>query len=346
MVYSLRLLSFAAVVIAVLAASQQRILAASDLTQQCAAQILKHQTTDGALAMSAVSSSSADVVPYFSNLSAIGLIAAYNKTHDASFRSAAQKWVIWFEMHLNTDGTIFDYQGIPGSWKSTGKYDSVDSYAATYIELVWQIHVCTHDKKWLAARDPYIKQALGAIRSVMQAKGLTIARRDYPVMYTMDNVETLRGLRAAAKIENAIGNLETSQRIDADAAAMEAAISRELWDPVHLCYRVDIQTDGGKEEGLDKWYPNKMANLMAAAWLPPSSRNRELFDRLYQQFQKDLPTAIRNWDDQEHLVWWALAANGTGNEAVLRNIKNLLGSSQTTIIQIDNLAMLGHICRL
>lgn len=319
---------------------------ADDLIQSSANQILRHQTSDGALAMSAVSASPAQIVPYFSNLTAIGLMNAYRKSHRMVLREAVHHWIDWYEAHLNADGTIFDYHGTPGKWQSTGTYDSVDSYAATYLELVWDVYGTDQDLGWLKTRATSVRRVLAAIQSVLQSNGLSIAKPTYPVMYTMDNVETLRGLRAAVKIESKLGDLNGAAKIFIAASAMENAISVELWDQVRLCYRVDIQTDGGKEEGLGKWYPNVMANLMAIGWLPPSPRNRDLLSRLNDQFGRDLPTAIRNGEDLEHLVWWALAAGGAGDSELLEKVKRILALSAPAIVRLDSLVMLGHVCRL
>lgn len=317
-----------------------------NLVQRCADQILRHQTSDGALAMSRISERPAHVIPYFANLASIGLISAYRQTHRIVLRDAVRRWVDWYEAHLNAAGTIFDYNGAPGMWQSTGAYDSVDSYAATYLELVWDVYQSDRDRSWLGARAPAILKVMAPIRRVLQPNGLTIAKPTYPVMYTMDNVETSRGLRAAAQIEGVLG--EKKEAVDAGrlASAMENAVAGDLWDPVRLCYRVDIQTDGGKDEGLANWYPNVMANLMAVAWLPAGPRNRSLFRRLKDSLGKDLPTMIRSEEDLERLVWWASAAKGAGDAALLEKVKRLLEVSSPTVFRLDDLAMSGHICRL
>jgi len=98
---------------------------------------------------------------------------------------------------------------------------------------------------------------------------MTLAKPTYPVMYVMDNTETLRGLRSAHELAVALGDGTEKRRTQAEADRMESAIDSLLWDPSVPSYFIGIQTDGGKSGGLKDWYPDIMANLMAIAWLPP-----------------------------------------------------------------------------
>jgi hypothetical protein len=127
---------------------------------------------------------------------------------------------------------------------------------------------------------------------------------------------------------------------------MEAAIGRELWDPKAQCYRVGIQLDGGKMEGLTHWYPDVVANLMAVAWLPASDRNRALFARLKSRFAVDLSASIRTEEDAERLLWWAMAARGAGDAALLKRTRAALAGFDPTSAAFGNPALLGHLCRL
>ncbi|MCX6907570.1 MAG: hypothetical protein NTY01_05950, partial [Verrucomicrobia bacterium] len=168
--------------------------------ERAAEQILHHQTSDGAIVMGALPSKQSRLVPYFANFAARGLVAAFRETRDARWLDAAKRWAAWHEAHMNADGTIYDFNGAPGAWKPTGHYDSTDSYAATYLDLVFAIHRAAPDHEWLRSRLPSVRRAVAAIHLTLQPNGLTIAKPKWPVMYLMDNTETAARLRAAAAI--------------------------------------------------------------------------------------------------------------------------------------------------
>ncbi len=344
--------------------------------RRAADQILRHQTADGAITQGLPSDAASRIVPYFGNFAALGLVAAYAQTHHRPYLNAARNWIAWYEAHQNANGTIFDYTGTSGAWKPTGDFDSTDSYAATYLELVLaayraalrppgppilggEIRIKASlvppklggvggrnvTKDWLRARHASVRRALAGIRLTLQPCGLTLAKPTYPVMYTMDNVETARGLRAAAQIAQALGDSREAAEAQAMAEKMAAAIARDLWDAARQSYRIGIQPDGGKMEGLEKWYPDVMANLMAIAWLP-SPRHAAPYARLKTQFAADIPAAVRSEGDLDHLVWWGLAAQGAGDKELAAQIAARLADFDSSRPAVPNPALLGHICRI
>jgi len=311
--------------------------------KKAAARILVQQTPDGAITMD---NSKSGVVSYFGCFAAQGLVAVYRKTRDPKLLTGARKWVDWYIAHQNADGTIFDYSGRSGAWKSTGKYDSSDSYAAVYIDLLRDIHEAAPNTVWLKARKPSILKALKGIRLTMQPCGLTLAKPDYPVMYTMDNVETLLGLRSAVVLAKALGDQELAKQVKAEADRMDAAVSSELWNQKALCYRIAVQPDGGKIEGLKDWYPDIMANLMAVAWLPSSERNSNLYVMLKARFGADVPKGVKTMIDVEHLVWWGWAASGAADKESGAAIRSRLHDFDSVCQSGCDPGLLGHIARL
>src|SRR5947209_3414691 len=69
------------------------------LLSRTADQILSHQTPDGAIVMQPVSTGDSRVVPYFANLAAYGLVAAYRDTSRAGYLDAAKRWAAWYAAH-------------------------------------------------------------------------------------------------------------------------------------------------------------------------------------------------------------------------------------------------------
>ncbi|MFZ2639682.1 MAG: hypothetical protein WA117_01750 [Verrucomicrobiia bacterium] len=314
--------------------------------ERAAEQILRHVTSDGAIVMGPLPAKRSHLIPYFASLAARGLVAAFAETRDARFLDAAKHWVVWHETHMNADGTIYDFDGAPGAWKPTGDYDSTDSYAATYLELILAIHRVAPDRDWLRLRLPAVRQAIAAIRLTLQPNGLTIAKPKWPVMYLMDNTETAAGLRAAEAVGRILGDAGLQRETGAMADKSEQAIARELWDNTRQAYCVGLQTDGAKVNDRQEWYPYVMANLMAVGWLPPSERHHAVLQRFKGKFSSGIPASVRTENDLGRLVWWGIAARGAGDHKLLAEIAVKLAAFDARVKKFTNPALLGHLCRI
>ncbi|HVK06512.1 MAG TPA: hypothetical protein VM490_23785 [Armatimonadaceae bacterium] len=316
------------------------------------------------------------LVPYFANLGAFGLVvaaaAAGASASDARrWRVAARRWAEWYDARRNPDGTLYDFErtapgGGSAPWKPTGKYDSTDSYASTYLELVDALHRGGPDRAWLRGRYPFVRRSVDAMRLTLQKNDLTTATPTWPVMYTMDNVEVLRGLRAAVRLARAQGAASDARAWAAMADRTQAAIARHLWDEKNGWYRVGVQTDGGiMAGGLAKWYPDVMANLMAIGWFPEEAaatrpfyaRHRDLYERIVARTEDAAGSGIPARDaalpDDERLgrlAWWGFAARAMGDRprlaAVRGHLVHALSGPGAGRRAYDNPATLGHACRL
>lgn len=306
--------------------------------------IRERQLEDGAIVMGPPGQGAPyRLVPYFSSIAAIGLVDAGRVTRDPALFAAARRWAVWYERHMNPDGTVNDYSGAPGAWKSTGDYDSTDSYAGTYLELLEALHSAAPERDWLRGRAASMRQAVAAIKLTLQPNGLTLAKPTYPVMYTMDNSETARGLRAGARVARASGQAALARECGALAARMERAVATELWDAENRCYLVGLQPDGYRHRGFAKWYPDVMASLMAVAWLPRSERNVELLARMLARWGGGLPREVKAEGDVGVLVWWGVAARGAGDRALLRRVRAALEGFDAHVAAFANPADLGMI---
>mgnify|MGYP001374547390 CR=1 FL=1 len=350
----------------------RHLLAPMEEARRAAAErVLALQAPDGALPMGG-SATGTRLVPYFSHLGAYGLVVAARAEKDPArrrrWREAARRWALWYDAHRNPDGTVYDFERAgPGApWKPTGKYDSTDSYASTYLELVDALHRGGPDRPWLRGRYPFVRRSVDAIRLTLQKNGLTTAHPTWPVMYTMDNAEVLRGLRAAATIARALDETADARTWDAMADRTQSAIARDLWDEKAGCYIVGLQTDGGRMTGgLVKWYPDVMANLMAVGWLPGDepfgARHRALYRRLTAETvvraDAGIPARGATLPDEERLgrlTWWGYAVRAMGDRPRLETIRAELAAQllpfpaagEDTAQRFPNPATLGAACRL
>ena len=174
---------------------------AHDALVRFADRILANQLTDGAIVMGDPTFPPFEVVPYFSNLAAHGLMRAYEITNDPRYLNSAQSWTAWYLRHQNMDGTIYDFTGTVGHWTPTNDYDSTDSYASTFLEVAQKVLLYTPaDHPVAQALILAVPGLLDAQQLTMQPTGLTLAKPGYDFAYLEDNVEVYRGMAAAAKI--------------------------------------------------------------------------------------------------------------------------------------------------
>jgi len=311
-----------------------------------ASRIVGQQAADGAIVMGDPADPRVHVIPYFANLGVHGLLEAAAVIRDAAYTKAARRWLGWYESHMNPDGTVYDYVRDGAGWKATRDYDSTDSYAATYLEAVALAQRTAPDAAWLRDRIPYVRRAVAAIRLTMQPVGMTLAKPTYPVMYTMDNVEALSGLRAAAVIGKAAHEDDLARDAAGMADRMEAAIRDQMWDPDADAYIVGLQPDGYRHKGLAKWYPDIMANLMAVAWLPPSPRNEALYGRLLARFAPKEGGATKTDDALDVYLWWGMAAQAAGHRESAGRFSKVVETAAATVPSHLNPATAGHAIRI
>ena len=322
------------------------VLAHQDTTLVAARDILAQQTKDGAITMSKIGEAESTVNPYSGCIAADGLLAAYAHTKDSAYLDGAIQWADWYASHQNPDGTIYDYKGHNGAWASTKQFDSSDSYAAVNLEFVWRLWHSDPGEQWVRVHALSVGRAIEGVELTLQPSGLTIAKPTYPVMFTMDNVESLKGLRAAVSLESVLGDRFRADHVKSEADKMAAAIQSQEWDESREAYRAAVQVDGGKQEGLSAWYPDVITNLMAVAWLPTSQRNADLYSRLYAKFGDGIPASIKDQNELARLVWWGWAAKGAGDQQLLDEIRARLAGFDATCAGGCDPGLLGHVAML
>src|SRR5579875_43649 len=310
--------------------------------------IMAQQRSDGAIVMG--NKPPYRLSPYVANYAALGLLDAYQVTHDPSLLQAVKQWQKWYLAHLNADGTIYDYSGDVGAWHSTNDYDSTDAYAATFMLLAWRYAQVAKDPMWVRRLVTALPQLANAVRLTLRGDGLTMAKPNYLAMYTMDNVEVYRGWVAAAQLAQRMHRADLAHSYRKLAEATLHAIDTLLW--AHDTrggghFLIGIQPNGAKFEVKQPmvWYPDQMAQLMAIAWLPKSGRTCGLYSALCREELK-LPSIIITEDELGYVVWWALAAETVGDRPTLSRILQLLIAVPKTLPVAMDEGLEGHVCTI
>ncbi len=212
------------------------------------------------------------MVPYFATQAATALAL----TRAPKWLPAVERYMAWHFRHLNWPdelglyGTTYDYKQVGGAWQPdlavrTGKskhyYDSVDSYAATFITLLRAYVASGGDAGRLTAHRRQIEAVAELMIQMMDpADGLTIAKPTYAVKYLMDNCEVYKGLRDAAWLfQEVFADPGNGVRFHEAAERNRQGILTGLADgPDFLMYKV------GKKRGRPtwtQWYPDVVAQL-------------------------------------------------------------------------------------
>jgi hypothetical protein len=327
-------------------------LAATDPTHAAlvrfAERIVANQMSDGAIIMGDPSFPPPfEVVPYFSNLAAYGLMRAYEITSNPKYLASAQAWAGWYLAHQNIDGTIYDFYGTAGHWNPTYDYDSTDSYASTFLEVAQKILLYTSSTATISqSLLQSVPGLLAAQQLTMQPDGLTLAKPGYDFAYTEDNIEVYRGMIAAAAIHgwNRTGRQDPAYQAENTRYAIESILF-ETRIPAH--YSIGITLEGTVEDisKLNNWYPDQQVQLMAIAWLPATTDNIKLYTYMKKHFYGALPLRIANEDQLDQIVWWSMSAQNMTDPTIAQQlISRLTGYTPKT--PFYNVGLNGHVCRI
>jgi hypothetical protein len=117
------------------------------------------QLSSGALPFRAPEDGSVHIVPYFSDTVAVALLQGAPSQEYLEEVKAYFDWRFSHQNDASTDynriaGTIYDYDakvenGVVVSESTKEKYDSVDSYAASFLMALWEYHNKAHDDAYL-----------------------------------------------------------------------------------------------------------------------------------------------------------------------------------------------------
>lgn len=276
------------------------------------------QLTNGSIAYRPKEDGKVRVNPYFSDITARALLRA---SDGQGYAKEVKKYLDWHFNHLNDpktdingiDGTIYDYtaeikNGIFVSETSTEKYDSIDSYAAMFLDLLWDYYIYTDDKAYLLENYDKILRVINAMNANMN-DGLTIAKPDYPVKYLMDNTEVYEGLGCAIGLYNKVFLPDLKKNINKYADAEEIysrlkkqkdllyeKIEDEMWNESDGHYEIALGKDGKAivNFGWDDFYADATSQLFPIIHGVLDEKNdRAIY--LYETFGDHYA-----WQDFEH----------------------------------------------
>jgi hypothetical protein len=262
------------------------------------------QTASGAIKNTEQSNSK--ICPYFANFASMALL----KDADSENRAVVKKYMQWYMGKLNGSqnpvkggaeipGSIYDYYGDEET--TEGAYDSVDSYAATFLTLAMEFaDISAENKTWLMQ----YREKLTLISKAMEQcidtdyntipgdystdddDGLSVAFPAYNAKYLMDNCEVNQGLKAARWLKE--NNLIAADSGDFPTLLYNntSAIESQLWRGTVYNWH-----DSGSTAAISDWsrfYPDAASQLYPALFGVIAAAG-ERSNRLYTQFNRVYP---------------------------------------------------------
>lgn len=243
------------------------------------------QLSNGAIAFRVKEGELAWVNPYFADYTAMALLHAGD---GQKYVEEVKAYLDWHFNHLNDsktdkngiDGTIYEYKvevknGIVVSETTKEKYDSIDSYAASFLELLWHYYRYTDDVEYLIEHYDEILRIINAINATID-EGLTIVKPNYPVKYLMDNTEVYAGLGCAVdlydKVFLSVLNKNTNEYKDAEKTydklkkhhkKLEEKIEDIMWNESDSHYIVAVAKNEEIISAFDwtDFYPDATSQL-------------------------------------------------------------------------------------
>jgi hypothetical protein len=276
----------------------------SNYTQNLAktsAWLASQQLTDGAIMYTP-----AQIEPYFANLAAIGMLS------DSTRIPQVEAWMQWYIGHFNWPdynglyGTVYDYNISNGVEVNTDTYNSVDSYAATFLTLAEALWDTGNPgaQAFIRSIGEYDFIVVGnLLLKMQQSNGLLIAQPDYPVEYLEDDCEDYRGMMDFANLATqAWGDTFTTTLFQTQADTLQSAIQNILYIPASGLY---YAYEGAAAPNLGTWFPDSVSQVFPitnGVIAPASSQAKGV----YSKFNAAWP----GWPQLNHngqdLFPWAL----------------------------------------
>lgn len=293
------------------------------LRQEESRWLASQQLDNGAIPFRGTEQGEASVTPYFSDIAAAALL------EDPAYFQQVAAYIRWHFEHINSAeedkngiaGTIYDYtiqveQGCVTGERTDQSYDSIDSYAATFLMLLQRYHERTGDLTLIVEYQEQLTLIIQAMVYSFDQDGLCLAKPEYPIKYLMDNSEVYGGLGAAIALLATLEDAGVSQEAVQPEALIERRerLSRQieglLWNAPEQRYEtgLDRHNQPLQYTGWTTFYPDATAQLYPVVFHvidPGSNRAELLYGRLCETYRWEI---FEHVDTDASSFYWGVLA--------------------------------------
>ncbi|HOW89706.1 MAG TPA: hypothetical protein PL037_05435 [Elusimicrobiales bacterium] len=204
--------------------------------------------------------------PYINNILALGLLEKGEGVPEA------REYILWYLGRLNypdkhgVTGSIYDQCiGEDGRESAEGNYDSVDSYAATFLLLLDKYVSAAGDTGLVTANWEKIKDVAFTIVYLQDKDGLVRALPDGDGKYLMDNCECYGGLLAFGRLSEAAG-YGRDPYYEAAAEGIKAGIMANFYEPESGRFSWGMAGGVKSRYASGVFYPDALAQVFPALY--------------------------------------------------------------------------------
>jgi hypothetical protein len=227
------------------------------------------------------------VVPYEVNLYGI-----YILRHQLNWRHV-ERYIVWYLDNLNDPdkhgltGSIYDFHlDDRGRQTPAEAYDSVDSYAATFLMLLHAYYQRVGKRELILANRAKIEDVAHLMIILKDRDGLTRAVPDRDSKYLMDNCEVYSGLKAYDALCRAMG--WPVPQLYADAIRdVRLGVWTRLYDVYSGMFHWAVDSRTQHESDWNRFYPDAFAQLFPIIYglLDPASQQaQQIWARFCRQY--------------------------------------------------------------
>lgn len=202
-----------------------------------------------------------EVIPYTVNIMAIYLLKKGENIKDI------HQYILWYFDHLNypdsygLTGTIYDYEiRRNGEERSLNKYDSADSYAATFFLLLYNYYKATGSEKLIKEHKKNLEDMAYVISLLQDEDGLTKAIPGRDEKYLMDNCESYGGINAYIELSKHF-RWDSSAYYEAVKESIKTGIIEQLYDENKKIFCWAVERENKYPSHWMRYYPDAFAQL-------------------------------------------------------------------------------------